>query len=160
MISRRMTLLFSLLLGVMLLLALAGFDSAPAPAAFPHAKHVVENGMSCLYCHAHAEKSPAAGLPSVKKCMDCHSFMSTRTDAMQPLFEAWETQQPLRWAKHNDLPDHVVFPHHRHLKADLECRDCHGDVEHDQLGQPLAMKQCVACHTEREAGRNCSTCHK
>ncbi len=155
-----MTLLFSLLLGATLMLTLAGSDS-PAPASpFPHAKHVVENGMSCLYCHPHAEKSLAAGLPSVKKCMDCHSFLNVRTEAVQPLFEAWETQQPLRWAKQNDLPDHVVFPHHKHLKAELACRDCHGDVEQDRLSQPLAMKQCVACHVERDAGRSCSTCHK
>lgn len=146
---------------IFLLLALAGCDSQPTAEPFPHAKHVREHGITCLYCHAFAEKSVAAGLPSVKKCMDCHSFLNVqKTVAVQPLFEAWETQQPMRWVKHNDTPDHVTFPHQLHLRAGVACSECHGDVENDQLNPPLSMQQCVTCHEQRESQRNCSACHK
>lgn len=139
---------------------LAGCASEPPTPTFSHAKHVVENQIACVYCHPHAEKSPVAGLPSVKKCMDCHSFLSARSAQLQPLFDAWETQRPMEWIKHNDLPDHVVFSHQAHLRSSLTCNDCHGDVEHDQLRRPLRMKHCLECHKQREAPRNCATCHK
>lgn len=139
---------------------LGGCDPPKPEVTFPHTKHVVGGRIACLYCHPFPEKSDVAGIPSVKKCMDCHSFLNVRTAAMQPLFDAWETQQPIRWVKHNDMPDHVGFSHQAHLKAKVICAECHGDVEHDQMGPALTMRRCVECHHQRNAQRNCSVCHK
>jgi nitrate reductase gamma subunit len=46
------------------------------PIAFSHRLHAGELGISCLYCHADAEKGRHAGIASAGVCMNCHRFVS------------------------------------------------------------------------------------
>lgn len=49
---------------------------APAqPIAFSHRLHAGELKIDCLHCHAGAERSRVAGVPSQSVCMNCHRFV-------------------------------------------------------------------------------------
>src|SRR5580700_1420288 len=43
------------------------------PVPFSHIHHVGELNIDCRFCHAMAENSPIAGMPSSDTCMSCHS---------------------------------------------------------------------------------------
>ncbi|MDX1555548.1 MAG: cytochrome c3 family protein [Xanthomonadales bacterium] len=135
------------------------------PIAFSHKIHVSQNGIPCLYCHSHADKSPSAGVPSVEKCMGCHSVIATDRPEIKKLHAYWEKQEPIPWIKVHDVPDFVHFTHKRHIQAGLECQQCHGPIEtmpRVTRVSTLKMPWCVDCHTELEVehGRDCLTCHK
>lgn len=51
-----------------------GYEPAQ-PIAFSHRLHAGELGLACLHCHAGAERSRHAGIPSVNVCMNCHRFV-------------------------------------------------------------------------------------
>ncbi len=141
-------------------------DISPVqPIAFSHRIHVSQNEIPCMYCHAYADKSPSAGVPSVSKCMGCHKVIATDSPEIQKLYEYWEKQEPIPWIKVHDVPDFVHFTHKRHIKAGLKCQHCHGPIETmDRVTRVSSLKMpwCVDCHTERqvENGRDCWTCHK
>jgi hypothetical protein len=46
------------------------------PIAFSHRLHAGELQISCLYCHAGAERSPHAGIPAASVCLNCHRFVT------------------------------------------------------------------------------------
>jgi respiratory nitrate reductase gamma subunit len=46
------------------------------PLAFSHRLHAGELKMSCLYCHADAEKGSHAGIAAASVCMNCHRFVT------------------------------------------------------------------------------------
>ena len=46
------------------------------PIAFSHRLHAGELQMSCLYCHADAEKGRHAGIVATRVCMNCHRFIT------------------------------------------------------------------------------------
>ncbi len=141
-------------------------DTAPKqPIDFSHRIHVSDNGIPCLHCHNYADTTPAAGVPSVSKCMGCHKTIATDRPEVMKLAGYWENQEPIPWIKVHDVPDFVYFTHKRHVLAGLECQVCHGPVETmDRIARvsTLKMPWCVECHTERkvEHGRDCWTCHK
>ena len=59
------------------------------PIFYSHAVHVGINEVNCLYCHAGAEKSRQAMIPSPNICMNCHKQISEYTgDKDHPLYTA------------------------------------------------------------------------
>jgi c(7)-type cytochrome triheme protein len=62
------------------------------------------------------------------------------------------------------LPEFVYFSHRVHTaKAGVSCETCHGPVrERDVIAKEvvLNMRACMACHTEKKARNDCSTCHE
>ncbi len=46
------------------------------PIAYSHRLHAGELGIACLHCHHGAERSKAAGIPSMNVCMNCHKFVT------------------------------------------------------------------------------------
>jgi hypothetical protein len=97
--------------------------------------------------------------------MGCHESIATDRPEIQKVQQYWDEQKPIPWIKVHDVPDFVHFTHKRHIKAGLECQQCHGPVETmDRIERQasLRMPWCVECHTEREVdnGRDCWTCHK
>jgi hypothetical protein len=154
------------------------------PINFSHKLHAGDNQIACLYCHTGADKSKVAGIPAASTCMNCHRRILKDSPEIQKIARALEENKPIEWVKVNDLPDHAVFNHSRHVVAGLQCQQCHGAVETmDRVSQadPLLMGNCVACHrthrevTLDEAGRpvvtkeatakklmastDCSVCH-
>lgn len=137
----------------------------PQPVPFPHVA-MVSRGVQCLYCHADAIRSPAAGLPSVYLCMSCHSVIGPDSPAIQQVRAYWERQQAIPWVRLYRLPGFVQFSHRPHLAAGLNCEGCHGDVGamevtvtvpyykqmgwclacHEQQSNPLPLTECQICH--------------
>ena len=130
---------------------------------FDHAIHAGKYGMPCLDCHAFADKSPVAGIPSERKCMGCHKFVAKDKPAVQALAQRYEAGQPLRWPRVFWLPDFVYFTHRMHVRAKIDCSVCHGDVaamSEVTQARPFTMGRCLACHDERHATHDCLSCHK
>jgi len=153
------------------------------PIPFSHKIHAGTNKIPCMYCHIYAEKSRHAGVPNVKRCMGCHSIIKTDSPLIQKLASYWEKKEPIPWVKVYNLPDHVYFPHKRHVKAGVPCQRCHGDVANmDRISRqtvligipyvsvsPLKMGWCLDCHTNEaqtyigtpvKNGADCWTCHQ
>jgi len=163
------------------LLALFGDRLPPAPRQpipFSHRIHAGELNIGCTSCHAYAERGPVAGIPSMARCRGCHRFV--REDRERPAIDAElkvlvarlrDEETPLEWVRVHRVPDHVTFPHVRHVSSGVACRECHGAVEEmDVVRQvaPLSMGWCLECHRRKQAERpterarltECGTCHK
>jgi hypothetical protein len=132
------------------------------PIAFPHPQHVQSLGMSCLYCHSSANKSPDPGMPSVGTCMGCHLIVAGQKPEIQKLQQYWNDSTPIPWVRIHKVPDYVQFPHMRHVNGGVSCQTCHGEVQKmPRVYQysSLNMGWCVNCHVERKVRYDCATCH-
>lgn len=58
--------------------------------------------------------------------------------------------------------DHIIVPHARHAKADVDCGSCHESIfESTSLAQSNlpTEKKCLSCHREEKEKGNCAFCH-
>ena len=139
----------------------------PQPIPYSHRIHV-EAGIQCLYCHSESNRSHIAGIPSVQKCMGCHSAIANESDATQPLLDYWESGEAIPWNRVNDQPDFVYFSHLSHLDAGLNCEECHGEIGQMDVTRPVVkmdMGWCINCHEQQEPEKiarlvDCLICHK
>lgn len=137
------------------------------PIEFPHYLHAgaVKDGgraIPCQYCHSSARRSRVAGIPSMNTCMGCHKIIATDKEPIKFLTEKYKKNEPIKWVKVHDLPDHVRFTHRAHVNGGVKCQECHGPVEKMKTAEqwaPLQMGWCVGCHRERKVSTNCTTCH-
>ena len=136
------------------------------PIAFNH-KVMVQVGIQCLFCHTDARRSPAAGIPSVERCMGCHQTIATNVPVIQQVAGYWARQQPIPWVRVNALPRFVYFTHEVHITAGgLNCERCHGDVGNMTIDRPVVrmnMGWCLSCHeTQPNAAQlqDCVVCHQ
>lgn len=139
------------------------------PIKFSHKIHAGDNEIACQYCHNTVEKSRHAGIPSVNVCMNCHKGISkTANDGSEaqiakiynaagfnPKTGVYDMpQNPLKWIKVHNLPDHVYFNHKQHVVVGKqECATCHGDLKKMTVAEqqsPLTMKWCIECHRKTE----------
>jgi hypothetical protein len=141
------------------------YNNAPIqPINFSHKIHAGDNEMPCLYCHVYAERSRHSGAPAVERCMGCHKIIKTDSPEIQKLTKYWDDKEPVPWLKVHNLPDFVYFPHKRHVRAKVDCKECHGDVAAMPVVERVAslkMGWCLKCHKAKEVknGRDCWTCH-
>jgi hypothetical protein len=59
--------------------------------------------------------------------------------------------QPILWERTYKLADFAQFNHGRHVRAEVECEECHGKVEETDVlykWAPLTMGWCLECHRE------------
>ena len=123
----------------------------------------------CAYCHNTADRSEDAGIPAVQVCAGCHipggvAAVGARADSagVQQLVEYWNEQRPIEWQRIHKLPDHVHFPHMMHINAEIECQECHGQVQEMREIErvaPMSMGWCVQCHERRAVRTDCFVCH-
>ena len=137
------------------------------PIAFNHTVHAGKLAINCIYCHSTAEKSKHASIPSANVCMNCHKAVQegpiTGKTEIAKIYEAvgWDPdagkytgkENPIKWVKVHNLPDHVAFSHATHVAiGKIECQKCHGpvDTKMDVAEQwsPLTMGWCIQCHNE------------
>ena len=63
-------------------------------------------------------------------------------------------QNPLKWIKVHNLPDHVYFNHSQHVVVGkIDCATCHGNLKEMTVAEqkaPLTMKWCIDCHRKTE----------
>ncbi len=172
--------LFILLYAVRFLFNL-GYNEGYAPAQpvpFSHKQHAGLYRIPCMYCHIGVEKSRHAIVPPTQVCLNCHSVVMPGSPHIQKMKELYAAGKSFEWIKVHDLPDHVYFPHNRHVNRGVQCETCHGDVKRmARIGQAadLSMGWCVNCHRGKTAPdylfapgeakgpvapTNCNTCHK
>jgi cytochrome c7-like protein len=134
------------------------------PIEFPHNTHI-EKGLTCLeYCHESVTKGPQAGLPSVNTCLICHAAIATDKPRIQQITAMSEKGIDLAWQRVYGYPEpaHVKFNHAPHIRANVECSTCHGDIAHQTVARrnvTLGMGDCVTCHRQKNAPNDCLTCH-
>jgi mono/diheme cytochrome c family protein len=139
------------------------------PIKFSHKLHAGDNEIACQYCHSSVEKSRHAGIPSVNICMNCHKgiqsgpqykekeiakiYAAAGFDPKKGTYDD-SKQNPLKWIKVHNLPDHVYFNHSQHVVVGkIECTTCHGNVKEMTVAEqksPLTMKWCIECHRKTE----------
>ena len=139
------------------------------PIKFSHKLHAGDNEIACQYCHSSVEKSRHAGIPSVNICMNCHKGIQKgpqygekeigkiyASNGFDPKTGTYDDskQNPLKWIKVHNLPDHVYFNHSQHVVVgQIDCATCHGDVKKMTVAEqkaPLTMKWCIDCHRKTE----------
>jgi hypothetical protein len=158
---------------VLCVLAVAGFlwlfyrtpgtDMGVAqPIPFSHRVHVNVKNIQCEYCHPYVGQSLEPGLPPVEKCLHCHKHIIARHPQILKEHQYYDTKTPTPWKKANYLPEHVVFNHQRHIRKEVACRECHGEVESmDRIrGKFFYMHFCIECHRAKQANIDCwLSCH-
>ena len=142
------------------------FGSHPDPKQpfdFSHKIHL-SKGVLCTDCHTGVEQGAVAGLPSINTCMICHSQIATDRPLIQQITDMQTKGVDLNWNRvYNYFPEsHVRFEHAPHIRAKVECSNCHGN----QIEQTVARRAvnmdmgfCVNCHKQRQASNDCLTCH-
>lgn len=143
------------------------------PVDFDHRHHVRDDGIDCVYCHASAETSASAGIPTTELCMGCHGQVWNNSGHLALVRQSWQTGVAIGWRRVHDLPDHVYFHHGVHVRAGIECARCHGHVEdmaRVERVSTLTMGWCLDCHRDppgpADHGRRitplttCSACHR
>ncbi|HZL34799.1 MAG TPA: cytochrome c3 family protein [Tepidisphaeraceae bacterium] len=121
------------------------------PVPYSHALHVGKLGLDCRYCHNTVEKTAFAALPATQTCMNCHTNIKAKSEALQPIRDSWATGKPMRWTKVHDLPDFVYFNHSAHVNHGVGCIECHGRIDRMQVveqAKPLSMGWCLECHRD------------
>jgi len=133
------------------------------PIAFNHQLHL-KNGMECASCHTGVTEGPDAGIPSVSFCMACHQEVATNNPEIKKLtaYAAKEQDipwQPVYWFYPSE---HVRFWHAPHIRAGVDCKECHGDMAQQTVAvrsKKLNMNFCISCHRAKGASADCTTCH-
>jgi hypothetical protein len=140
-----------------------GSNIGPAqPIAFSHRLHAGHKAIDCYYCHPYVGRSIHPGLPPVEKCLHCHQYIIANHPEIKKEHQYFNTQTPTPWVKVYTLAEHVVFNHKRHIKKEIACESCHGQVKQmDRLiGQRFQMGFCIACHMQKKANIDCwLACH-
>lgn len=146
-----------------------GDRKGPAqPINFSHQIHAGKLGMNCLYCHYSADKSPIANLPPVSTCMGCHKLTRADRPEIMKLAGYFERAEQVPWAEVYRLPSHVKFNHKRHVRAGMQCAECHGPVQEMAVVYQypsLKMGWCLSCHRQRlddprfPTTMDCLACH-
>lgn len=124
------------------------------PVPFSHKLHAGDLQIKCMYCHTGVEKSAHSTVPPTQTCMNCHVAIKTESPKLQQVRDSWEKGEPIEWRKVHKLPDYVAFNHSRHIRAMIDCKSCHGEVE--KMGvvtqmQPLSMGWCLDCHRDPQS---------
>lgn len=146
----------------------AALEGPRQPVFFRHDVHAGQFQINCIYCHTYVAESPSAGVPSMQTCRGCHFLIRGSDSANQAeiakVMQAWDEGRAIEWVRVHSLPQHVHFPHMRHIAAlgTDSCVECHGPVERmPQVYQfsSLRMGWCVTCHTDNDVTRDCAVCH-
>jgi hypothetical protein len=137
--------------------------TAQQPIPFPHKTHI-DKKAECIDCHESVDKGPVAGIPSVKTCMICHSQIATDKPLIKQVTDYSDKGIEIPWQRVYGFTRsaHVRFNHAPHIRADVACATCHGDVAKQTVAERSvehSMGFCVDCHREKKASNDCLTCH-
>ena len=141
-----------------------GIRSEPQqPIAYTHKVHL-DRAITCDTCHTGVEMGPQARIPDIRDCMGCHESVATDKPEIQKIAAMWDRGEDIAWQRVYGFTDeaHVRFNHAPHIRADVQCSTCHGDVPQMTVAQRVVehtMGFCVNCHTARGASNDCQTCH-
>ena len=142
-----------------------GIRSEPVqPIAYQHKPHIEKAKLQCDFCHVGVSKGPMASIPGVKDCMVCHQAIATDKPEIQKVAAYEMRGEEIPWQRVYGWTDeaHVRFNHAPHIRAEVQCATCHGDIPQMTVARRVVdhtMGFCVSCHQERGASNDCVTCH-
>jgi hypothetical protein len=137
--------------------------TAVQPIPFPHRTHI-EKKAECVDCHESVAKGAVAGIPSVKTCMICHSQLATDRPLIKQVAEYSARGIEIPWQRVYGFSPaaHVRFNHAPHVRAEVGCATCHGDLATQTVAVRAVnhnMGFCVGCHRQHQVSNDCLTCH-
>jgi len=139
--------------------------AAEQPIPFPHKTHIEKAMLKCTEtCHETVTKGPQAGIPSVKTCMICHDSIATDRPNIIKVTDYYKRGVDIPWQRvYGFAPEvHVRFNHSPHIRANVDCATCHGNVAGGTVATrnvEHTMGFCVDCHKAKKASNDCLTCH-
>ena len=165
-------------------------DRGPSEAIFPpqkltlrfnHKLHVGEQKVACKTCHAGAVTSGSSKdklTPTPATCDNCHASSHADLNHVTPGDDAigkcnychvgYKEGDGNRVAPFEIPRPNLVFDHKKHADRNINCQQCHGDVQDLELAtrdQMPRMRGCFGCHQQPEAAARgsakaaCETCH-
>lgn len=168
----------------------AAGDGGPSPVIFPaqklairfnHKRHVRELKLSCTTCHDKAKTSRNSAdslIPRGTRCDGCHSSdhrdpNAVRSDPAELISQCafchvgYRADQPNRVERLSIPAPNLKFNHAVHLARNIQCAQCHGNVDALELAtrdQLPRMRGCFGCHqmpvpARGQARGECTTCH-
>jgi hypothetical protein len=132
------------------------------PIPFSHRVHAGVKAIPCEFCHPYVGRSTFPGLPPVEKCLYCHKYIIANFPWIQKEHHYYNTNTPTPWKKTVYIPEFVFFRHIRHIKRDIKCQHCHGEIQTmDRIpAKKFQMGFCVDCHKQNKAKLGCwLACH-
>ena len=166
--NRRQLLVFSVLVllvawVIYLFFVMPNLGAGPVqPISFSHRLHAGDKNIDCRFCHSYVDRSIHPGIPAVEKCLFCHNYIIPNHPEIRKEHTYFDNELPVPWKKVFVLPEHVVFNHERHIKKEVPCEACHGEVKAiDRLKYlEFEMGFCVECHRRKNANLDCwLSCH-
>ena len=147
----------------MLTMAAGAALGADQPIAYSHRLHI-ERGLQCLDCHSNADMGTRATIPSVSKCMLCHARIAADKPEIKKIAAYAAAKREIPWERVYgfDPAALVKFQHAPHIRAKVQCAQCHGDMTQATTAQRLVkhtMGTCLSCHRQNHASEDCATCH-
>ncbi len=133
------------------------------PVAYTHKVHLA-NGLQCENCHVGVDTGPDAVIPGVQFCMTCHQVIATDKPEIKKIAAYQARGEDIPWVRVYDYPPsaHVKFNHAPHIRAQVPCATCHGDMRQQTTARrvvDLDMGFCINCHKQRKVSIDCLTCH-
>jgi hypothetical protein len=149
--------------GTVWVLSMAAAWASNQPIAYSHKQHVAL-GLQCLDCHSSADLGAEATIPSVHKCMLCHTTLVSDKPEIKKLAAYAAQKREVPWQRvYTFRPEALVkFQHAPHVRASVDCTRCHGDMAKAATADLVVqhtMGTCVSCHRENHASEDCATCH-
>ena len=148
---------------------------------FNHKKHVKELGQSCKVCHAEAYSSDSVtDRLTPKPAATCDSCHDVDHSDMSNVKAGTEANGQCKFCHLGDdagvggkvapvvIPHaNLRFTHKKHLARNIQCGQCHGQIEELELAtrdQLPRMAGCFTCHNmsgaaQGEAKGACNNCH-
>ncbi|MHC4597703.1 MAG: cytochrome c3 family protein [Planctomycetota bacterium] len=139
-----------------------------SPVPFNHAVHLEDEDTECSSCHELEEGADLPAFPTAEVCYDCHEDEEeeegVKGEVITKVKEALDAERELPWVRSKRLDGTIVFSHRDHGEDEqVECAECHAEVldrtAPPETVDPVEMKACTECHTEREAVLSCTACH-
>ena len=121
------------------------------PVPFSHALHAGELGLDCRYCHSSVEKGASAAVPPTQTCMNCHGWVKTDSEQLQPVRDSWESGNPVPWTRVHMLPDYAYLTTASSpLASAVRAAMAVSTRWKSFTAEPLSMGWCLDCHRNHE----------
>jgi hypothetical protein len=133
------------------------------PIAYTHTVHLA-NGLQCEFCHVGVDQGPDARIPGVTFCMTCHQAIATDKPEIKKLAAYADRGEEIPWVRVYNYSEsaHVKFNHAPHIRAQVQCASCHGDMTKQTTAErkvDMNMGYCINCHKQKQVSIECDTCH-
>jgi hypothetical protein len=133
------------------------------PIAFTHKVHLAK-GLKCEACHVGVDTGAEAAIPGVQFCMSCHQVIAKDRPEIKKLAGYKERGEDISWVRVYNYSSsaHVQFNHAPHIRAEVPCSACHGEMGEQTTARRVVnmnMGFCIGCHTQRSVSVDCLTCH-